>query len=105
MQREQKLSYTQEEVKIAGHSIEVRINAEKPKKVFVHVRDGYGASIFRLEKGCGLILPIYSGYAIPPFYDSIDWKNQCVGKEQERSYPKKYRVRWGNDYRGCRYKY
>ena len=29
-----KLSYTQEEVKIAGHSIEVRINAEKPEEGF-----------------------------------------------------------------------
>lgn len=66
-----KLSYTQEDVKITGHSIEVRINAEKPEEGFrpcpgtvmgLHLPGG---------KGVRIDSAIYSGYAIPPFYDSM----------------------------------
>ncbi|MCI9382781.1 MAG: acetyl-CoA carboxylase biotin carboxylase subunit [Lachnospiraceae bacterium] len=66
-----KLSYTQEDVRITGHSIEVRINAEKPEEGFrpcpgtvmgLHLPGG---------KGVRIDSAIYSGYAIPPFYDSM----------------------------------
>ncbi len=66
-----KLSYTQEDVRITGHSIEVRINAEKPAEGFrpcpgtvmgLHLPGG---------KGVRIDSAIYSGYAIPPFYDSM----------------------------------
>ncbi len=65
------LSIKQEDVVINGHSIECRINAEDPKFDFrpspgkvglLHVPSGHG---IRFDSF------IYTGYQIPPFYDSM----------------------------------
>ncbi len=65
------LSFKQEDVVLKGHSIEVRINAEDPKHGFrpnpgkidlLHVPSGNGVRFDSF---------IYSGYSIPPFYDSM----------------------------------
>ena len=65
------LSVTQKDVKIQGHSIECRINAENPRKNFrpspgtitaLHLPGGQG---IRVDTG------IYTGYRIPPYYDSM----------------------------------
>lgn len=64
------LGYTQEDIKFSGHAIECRINAEDPE-TFVpcpgkieewHAPGGLGV---RVDS------EIYSGYSIPPFYDSM----------------------------------
>jgi len=64
------LGYTQSEVRFAGHAIECRINAEDPQ-TFVpcpgriegyHAPGGLGV---RVDSG------LYSGYRIPPHYDSM----------------------------------
>ena len=64
------LSFKQNQLKIQGHSIECRINAEKlpefipsPGKITAfHSPGGLGV---RMDSA------IYQGYAIPPFYDSL----------------------------------
>ncbi len=67
----EKLQYLQDDIKVIGHSIECRINAEDPKKDFrpspgeielLHVPSGFG---IRFDSF------IYQGYHIPPFYDSM----------------------------------
>ena len=67
----EKLSFSQEDIKINGHSIECRINAEDPKFDFrpspgeitlLHVPSGHGVRFDSF---------IYAGYKIPPFYDSM----------------------------------
>jgi len=64
------LGYTQDDIKFSGHAIECRINAENPEN-FVpcpgkiqewHAPGGLGV---RVDS------EIYSGYGIPPFYDSM----------------------------------
>jgi len=64
------LGYTQEDINFNGHAIECRINAENPQ-TFVpcpgkieewHAPGGLGV---RVDS------EIYSGYSIPPFYDSM----------------------------------
>jgi len=66
-----KLEIKQEDIVFRGHSIECRINAEDPKADFrpspgeiglLHVPSGHGVRFDSF---------IYSGYAIPPFYDSM----------------------------------
>ena len=66
-----KLSIRQEDVKIIGHAIECRINAEDirqdfrpcPGKItFMHVPGG---------KGVRIDSAVYPGYTIPPYYDSL----------------------------------
>ncbi len=67
----QKLSYRQKDVRLSGHAIECRINAENPQKNFRPspgiVKDLYLPG----GKGIRIDSAIYSGYAIPPYYDSM----------------------------------
>ncbi|MDR1694241.1 MAG: acetyl-CoA carboxylase biotin carboxylase subunit [Lactobacillaceae bacterium] len=64
------LGYTQEDIKFNGHAIECRINAEDPetftpcpgKITDWHAPGGLGV---RVDSA------IYSGYTIPPYYDSM----------------------------------
>ena len=65
------LSLSQKDIRIQGHAIECRINAENPWKNFrpspgtitdLHLPGGQG---IRVDTG------IYSGYQIPPYYDSM----------------------------------
>ncbi len=67
----EKLRYRQEDIKFRGHAIEARINAEDPERNFtptagkidfVHKPGGPG---IRVDSH------IYSGYIIPPYYDSL----------------------------------
>ena len=69
--RGEPLRFRQDEVKMRGHAIEVRINAEDPARNFAPfpgtVRD------LRIPGGHGVRFDsmLYSGYAVPPFYDSL----------------------------------
>jgi acetyl-CoA carboxylase biotin carboxylase subunit len=65
------LKLTQEDIKITGHSIECRINAEDAEKGF-RPCPGKITDVF-LPAGRGVRLEhcIYSGLTIQPFYDSM----------------------------------
>ncbi len=73
------LGYTQKDVQFSGHAIECRINAEDPetfapwpgKITEWHAPGGLGV---RVDS------EIYSGYRIPPFYDSMIAKLIVHGK-------------------------
>ena len=65
------LDFTQDSVKISGHSIECRINAEDPKNGF---RPCAGKISFLHVPGGPWIrfdTSVYLGYVVPPFYDSM----------------------------------
>lgn len=66
-----KLSYTQEEVRLSGHAIECRINAENPKKNFRPSPGTVTDMYLPGGKGIRIDSAIYSGYTIPPYYDSM----------------------------------
>src|SRR5262245_21077154 len=65
------LSFAQHEVKLAGHAIECRINAEDPARNFLpcpgvlHTWRPPQRTGVRVDTHC------YPGYAVPPFYDSL----------------------------------
>ena len=67
-----KLLSSQEDVKIRGHAIEMRINAEDPKNNFMP-EGGKTVSIYRSPGGYGVRLDgfVYQGYTIPEVYDSL----------------------------------
>ncbi|MDO9637359.1 MAG: acetyl-CoA carboxylase biotin carboxylase subunit [Pseudotabrizicola sp.] len=75
------MSFTQDELEINGHAIEVRINAEKlpnfspcPGKVkMFHAPGGFGV---RMDSA------LYSGYSIPPYYDSLIGKLIVHGRDR-----------------------
>ncbi|OUN24529.1 acetyl-CoA carboxylase biotin carboxylase subunit [Pseudoflavonifractor sp. An85] len=65
------LSVTQEQVQLHGHAMECRINAEDPAENF---RPCPGHIDFlHLPGGCGVRVDtgLYSGYDLPPYYDSM----------------------------------
>jgi acetyl-CoA carboxylase, biotin carboxylase subunit len=78
------LSFTQDELQLNGHAIEVRINAEKlpnfspcPGKINVfHAPGGLGV---RMDSA------IYGGYSIPPYYDSLIGKLIVHGRDRNEA--------------------
>jgi pyruvate carboxylase subunit A len=66
------LSFTQQDVQIRGHAIEVRINAEDPKNDFMP-EGGKKVHVYRSTGGFGVRLDgfVYQGYIIPEVYDSL----------------------------------
>lgn len=66
----EKLSVTQADIKLQGHSIECRINAEDPD---TFVPNPGKIQVFHAPGGLGVRLDsaLYVGYSIPPYYDSM----------------------------------
>jgi len=75
------MSFTQDDLEINGHAIEVRINAEKlpnfapcPGKITqYHAPGGLGV---RMDSA------LYDGYSIPPYYDSLIGKLIVHGRDR-----------------------
>lgn len=67
----EELSYRQEDVHLSGHAIECRINAENPAKGFRPSPGTITDMYLPGGKGIRIDAAIYSGYTIPPYYDSM----------------------------------
>jgi len=65
------LSYEQEEIKKRGYAIEFRINAEDPKNDFLPSFGKISRYFAAGGPGIRTDAAIYSGYSIPPYYDSM----------------------------------
>jgi len=78
------MSFTQDDLEINGHAIEVRINAERlpnfapcPGKVTAfHAPGGLGV---RMDSA------LYTGYSIPPYYDSLIAKLIVHGRDRSEA--------------------
>ncbi len=66
------LLFSQEEVQLRGHAIELRINAEDPKNNFMP-EGGKTVTVYRSPGGYGVRLDgfCYQGFTIPQVYDSL----------------------------------
>ena len=80
----EKLSFSQEDVKIKGHSIECRINAEDPKNFMPSPGK---IKLFHPPGGPGIRFDshIYTGYSVPPHYDSLIGKLIAYGSTREEA--------------------
>lgn len=65
------LPYSQEDIRIKGHSIECRINAENPEKGFRPCPGKINAMLVPGGPGVRIDSAAYQGYTIPPYYDSM----------------------------------
>ncbi len=65
------LRIKQEDIRLTGHAIECRINAEDPKKNFRPSPGEITELHFPGGKGIRIDSAIYSGYTVPAFYDSM----------------------------------
>ena len=66
-----KLSFAQSDIRLNGHAIECRINAENPGKGFRPSPGTITDMYLPGGKGIRIDSAIYSGYTIPPYYDSM----------------------------------
>jgi acetyl/propionyl-CoA carboxylase alpha subunit len=67
----ERLSIKQKEIRITGHAMECRINAEDPLNNFVPSIGLITSYIEPGGPGVRVDSGIYAGYTIPPFYDSL----------------------------------
>jgi len=77
------LSLRQDEIEISGHAIECRINAEDPFTFIpspgkVTAYHAAGGMHVRVDSG------LYTGYSIPPYYDSMIAKLIVYGRSRDK---------------------
>ena len=77
--------FSDSEFEPRGHAIEVRVNAENPYKNFTPSPGPVHAVHFPGGPGIRVDSHVYSGYTIPPFYDSMIGKIIARGKNSDEA--------------------
>lgn len=81
----EKLGYKQEDVVIRGHAIECRINAENPALSFRPSPGKVNILLWPGGNGVRLDSALYSGYDVPPIYDSMIAKLITHGRDRNEA--------------------
>ena len=84
----EELQYKQKDIIFTGHSMETRINAENPNKNFMPCAGTIKGLHLPGGNGVRIDTAIYSGYTIPPNYDSMIAKIIVHGKDRQESIQK-----------------
>src|SRR4051812_2225567 len=79
------LSVEQEEIPLAGHSIEFRINAEDPENDFFPSPGEVTTVEVPGGPGVRVDTAVFAGYQIPPFYDSLVGKLIVWGTDRHEA--------------------
>lgn len=79
----EQLGYTQEDIRLDGHAIECRINAEDPERNFAPCPGTIHALHMPGGPGVRIDSAVYQGYTIPPYYDSMIVKLIVHGKDRK----------------------
>jgi acetyl-CoA carboxylase biotin carboxylase subunit len=87
-----KLSFDQGDVKVTKHAIECRINAEDPSRNFTPSPGTIGLYYAPGGPGVRIDSHAYSGYTIPPYYDSMIGKLVCSGHTRKDALERTYRA-------------
>ncbi len=75
----------QEDIKLTGHAIECRINAEDPERQFLPTPGTI--TDFHIPGGPGIRVDThaYAGYVVPPYYDSLLAKLITHGRDRDEA--------------------
>lgn len=81
------ISYSQDQIKVHGHAIEARINAEDPVTMAPFPGEVIG---YHPPGGVGVRVDsaLYDRYRVPPYYDSLIAKIICCGRTREEAVQK-----------------
>jgi acetyl-CoA carboxylase biotin carboxylase subunit len=88
----EKLDFDQGDVTWTKHAIECRINAEDPARNFAPSPGTIGLYYAPGGHGVRVDSHIYSGYTIPPYYDSMIGKLICFGSTRKTALERSYRA-------------
>lgn len=79
----EEIPYKQKDIKVHGHAIECRINAEDPDRDFMP--SAGLIETYRAPGGLGVRMDshVMAGYRVPPNYDSMIGKLICWGEDRE----------------------
>ena len=84
----EKLQWKQKDIHITGHAIECRLNAENPAKNFMPCPGKIDYLHLPGGNGVRIDAAIYTGYTIPPNYDSMIAKIIVYGKDRQTAIDK-----------------
>jgi acetyl-CoA carboxylase biotin carboxylase subunit len=79
------ISVNQDQIQMRGHAIEVRINAEDPRQNFRPAPGKITGWLPPGGPGVRFDSHVYTGYEIPPFYDSLIGKLIVWGNDREHA--------------------
>lgn len=88
----EELAFGQDDITYERHAIECRINAEDPARNFTPSPGTIGLYYSPGGHGVRVDSHAYSGYQIPPYYDSMIGKLICYGKTREIAVERTYRA-------------
>ncbi len=88
----ERLEFSQDNIEIKGHAIECRINAENPSKGFIPSPGKI--EFLNLPGGNGIRVDtaVFTGYTIPPTYDSMIAKLIAYGRNRDEAINKMLRA-------------
>ncbi|MBE7703570.1 MAG: acetyl-CoA carboxylase biotin carboxylase subunit [Cyanobacteria bacterium SIG28] len=86
------LGYKQEDIKLRGHAIECRINAEDSENGFMPCPGTIDAYVAPGGFGVRVDSHSYPGYKIPPYYDSMIGKLICWGETRNQARRRMYQA-------------
>src|SRR5476651_1058856 len=88
----QKLEFDQKDITFEKHAIECRINAEDPARNFAPSPGTIGLYYAPGGHGVRVDSHVYSGYVIPPYYDSMIGKLIAFGSNRKTALERMYRA-------------
>jgi acetyl-CoA carboxylase biotin carboxylase subunit len=81
----EKLPFTQKDVKLRGHAIECRVNAEDPSRNMMACAGTVQRYLPPGGPGVRVDSHLYSGYEVPSYYDSMLAKIICWGEDRSEA--------------------
>ncbi|WP_373893558.1 acetyl-CoA carboxylase biotin carboxylase subunit [Virgibacillus natechei] len=88
----EKLTIQQADIELRGHAIECRINAEDPDRQFTPNPGKLESFIPPGGPGVRVDTSCFTGYEVPPFYDSMIAKIVTKGKDREEAISRMHRA-------------